>query len=199
MDLFLSLCIGIGLSAACGFRIFVPLLVMGIAAKAGHLNFVSSFQWMGSDVALITFAVATCLEVAAYYIPWLDHALDVIATPAAIVAGTIVTASMVGGMSPFLKWTLAVIAGGGAAGLVQGATVVTRGASGVTTAGIANPIVATAELGGSILLSILSIVVPILAISLLILILLVVAKKILPKFRKRFRTSPTVSERVPPI
>lgn len=200
MDLFfLSLCIGIGLSAACGFRIFVPLLIMGIAAKAGHLNFVSSFQWMGSDAALITFAVATCLEIAAYYIPWLDHALDVIATPAAIVAGTIVTASMVGGMSPFLKWTLAVIAGGGAAGLVQGATVVTRGASGVTTAGIANPIVATAELGGSILLSILSIVVPILAISLLVLILLVVAKKILPKFRKRFRTSPTVSERVPPI
>src|SRR6187549_3150374 len=145
MDLFLSLCIGIGLSAACGFRIFVPLLVMSVAAKSGHLSFVSSFQWMGSDVALITFAVATCIEIAAYYIPWLDHALDVIATPAAIVAGTIVTASMVGGMSPFLKWTLAVIAGGGAAGLVQGTTVVARGTSTATTGGIGNPIFATIE------------------------------------------------------
>ena len=182
MDLFLSLCIGIGLSAACGFRIFVPLLVMSIAAKTGNLTLVPAFQWIGSDVALITFAVATCLEIAAYYIPWLDHALDVIATPAAIVAGTIVTASMVGGMSPFLKWTLAVIAGGGAAGLVQGATVVTRGASGISTAGIGNPVVATAELGGSILMSILSIVVPIIAIACLVLVLFFVGKKFGPRF-----------------
>src|SRR6187455_1340592 len=113
MDLFLSLCIGIGLSAACGFRVFVPLLVIGIAAKSGPLAFVPAFPWIGTDAALVTFAVATCLEIGAYYIPWLDHALDVIATPAAIVAGTIATASMVGDMSPFMKWTLAVIAGGG--------------------------------------------------------------------------------------
>jgi hypothetical protein len=194
MDMLLSLLIGIGLSAACGFRIFVPLLVMSIAAKSGHLNFVSSFQWMGSDVAIITFAVATCLEVAAYYIPWLDHALDVIATPAAIVAGTIVTASIVGGMSPFLKWTLAVIAGGGAAGLVQGATVVTRGASGATTGGIGNPVVATVELGGSILTSILAVIAPIAAIVLLVVILFVVVKKILPRFRKQAEAAPQVPE-----
>ena len=117
MELFLSLCVGIGLSAACGFRIFVPLLAMSIAANSGHLKLVPSFEWVGSDTALITFAVATVLEIAAYYIPWLDNLLDTIATPAAVVAGTIVTASMVGGMSPFLKWTLAVIAGGGAGGL----------------------------------------------------------------------------------
>src|SRR6185295_4959510 len=97
---------------------------------------VPSFQWIGSDIALWTFAVATVLEIGAYYIPWLDHALDVAATPAAVIAGTIVMASMVGDMSPFLKWTLAVIAGGGAAGLVQGATVVARGASTATTGGI---------------------------------------------------------------
>ena len=187
MDLFLSLCIGIGLSAACGFRIFVPLLVMSIAAKSGHLTLVSNFQWIGSDIALITFAIATCLEIAAYYIPWLDHALDVIATPAAIVAGTIVTASMVGGMSPFLKWTLAVIAGGGAAGLVQGATVVTRGASTVSTAGFANPLLATIELGGSVVTSVLSIIAPVVAIIFLTAILFYVGKKLLPKFLRTRR------------
>ena len=182
MDLFLSLCIGIGLSAACGFRIFVPLLVMSIASNDGHLTLVESFQWVGSDAALITFSVATCLEIAAYYVPWLDHALDVIATPVAIVAGTIVTASMVGGMSPFLKWTLAVIAGGGAAGLVQGATVVVRGASGISTGGIANPIFATIELGGSLLTSILAVIAPIVAILFLIAILFYVVKKLAPRF-----------------
>lgn len=185
MDLLLSLCIGISLSAACGFRVFVPLLVMSIAAKTGHLTLVPAFQWIGSDIALRTFAIATILEIGAYYIPWVHHALDVIAMPVAMVAGIIITASMVGGLDPFLKWTLAVIAGGGAAGLVHTATAVTRGASTVTTGGVANPIFATIELGSSFLTSVLAVVAPVAAIVCLALILLLVAKVILPKFRKR--------------
>jgi hypothetical protein len=188
MDLLLSLCVGIALSAACGFRIFVPLLVMSIAAQSGNLTLVPSFQWIGSDLALVTFAVATCLEVAAYYIPWLDNALDTIATPVAIVAGTIVTASMVGGMSPFLKWSLAVIAGGGAAGLVQSATVLTRGASSAGTGGLANPVLATVELGGSLATSVLAVMAPFVAIVVLSVILVYVVRKFAPNFlRKRQR------------
>ena len=185
MDLLLSLCIGIGLSAACGFRVFVPLLIMSIAAKTGHLTLVPAFQWIGSDIALWTFAIATILEVGAYYIPLVHHVLDVLATPVAITAGIIITASMVGGMSPFLKWTLAVIAGGGTAGLVHGATAVTRGASTATTGGIANPIFATIELGGSFLTSVFAVIAPVATIVILALILLLVAKMLLPRFRKR--------------
>jgi len=168
METLLSICIGIGLSAACGFRVFVPLLVMNIAALSGHLALAHGFEWIGSYPALVAFSVATCLEIAGYYIPWLDHLLDTIATPTAIIAGTIVTASMVTDMSPFLKWTLAVIAGGGAAGLVQGATVAIRGASTVTTAGLANPLVATLELGGATVTSLLAIIAPVLAVVLLV-------------------------------
>ena len=185
MELLLSLCIGVGLSAACGFRVFVPLLIMSIAAKTGHLTLVPAFQWIGSDIALWTFAIATIIEIGAYYIPWLGHVLDVIATPVAIIAGIIITSSMVGGLSPYLKWTLAVIAGGGVAGLVHGATAVTRGASTATTGGIANPIFATIELGSSVLLSVLAVIAPVAAIVLLALILLLVAKKLLPIFRTR--------------
>lgn len=185
MDLLLSLCIGIGLSAACGFRVFVPLLITSIAAKTGHLTLVPAFQWIGSDIALWTFAIATVLEIGAYYIPWLDHVLDVIATPVAITAGIIITASMVGGLDPFLKWTLAVIAGGGAAGLVHAATAVTRGASTATTGGLGNPIFATIELGGSFLTSVLAVIAPVVTVVFLASILLLVAMKILPKFRKR--------------
>jgi hypothetical protein len=184
MEIILSLCVGIGLSAACGFRVFVPLLILSIAAKTGQVHLVPSFQWIGSDIALVTFAVATALEIAGYYIPWFDHFLDVLATPAAITAGIIVTASMVGGMSPFLKWTLAVIAGGGAAGLVHGTTAVTRGLSTATTGGLGNPIFATIELGGSTVISILAIVAPVLGIVIIALVLILVAKKILPKLRK---------------
>src|SRR6266478_8524849 len=132
METLLSICVGIGLSAACGFRVFVPLLVMSIAALCGHLTLAHGFEWIGTYPAVVAFAVATCLEIAGYYIPWVDHLLDTIATPAALVAGTLVTASAVTDISPFLKWTLAVIAGGGSAGLVQGATVIMRGASTVT-------------------------------------------------------------------
>src|SRR6266446_2543792 len=104
METLLSIFVGIGLSAACGFRVFVPLLVMSIAAASGHLTLAQGFQWIGSYPALVAFSVATLLEIAGYYIPWVDHFLDAVATPAAIIAGTIVTASMVSGMSPFLKW-----------------------------------------------------------------------------------------------
>src|SRR5438132_1158159 len=129
METLLSVCLGIGLSAACGFRVFVPLLAMSIASLSGHLTLAHGFDWIRSFPALVTFCVATCLEIAGYYIPWVDNLLDTIATPVAIIAGTLVTASVVNDVSPLLRWTLAIIAGGGAAGLAQGTTVVARGAS----------------------------------------------------------------------
>lgn len=159
----LSVCLGLGLSAAVGFRVFVPLLVVNLAARAGWLELAGELAWMGETPALITFAVATVLEVGAYYVPWLDNLLDSIATPAAVVAGTVVTASVVTGMDPALKWTLAVIAGGGIAGAVQTATVGGRAISTVATAGLGNPLVATGELVSSFALSVISLLVPLLA------------------------------------
>jgi hypothetical protein len=167
MEEVLSVCVGVGLAAACGFRIFLPLLLMSIAAASGHLTLGPSFQWIGSEYALITFSVATVLEIVAYYVPWLDNVLDSVATPAAVVAGTVVTASMVTGMSPYLQWTLAAIAGGGAAGLVQGATVLTRAASTATTGGLGNFLVATGEWVLSLVMSFLLLVVPVVAILVL--------------------------------
>jgi hypothetical protein len=184
MEILLSICLGIGLSAACGFRVFVPLLVMSIASLAGHLHPAHGFEWIGSYPAFIAFSVATAVEIAAYYIPWVDHLLDTLATPAAVVAGTVVTASLVTDMSPFLRWTLAVIAGGGAAGLVQATTVATRGASLVTTGGLANPVVATLELAGSVVTSVLALFVPVLVVALLAVFLLVFGTKLHRRTRR---------------
>src|SRR5258708_7284096 len=126
METLLAICLGIGLSAACGFRVFVPLLVMSVASLSGHLTLAPGFRWIGTYPAVVTFSVATVVEIGGYYIPWVDHLLDTMATPAAIVAGTVITAAMVSNTSPMLKWTLAAIAGGVAAGLVQGTTVLAR-------------------------------------------------------------------------
>jgi arylsulfatase A-like enzyme len=163
METLLSVLIGIGLAAACGFRVFVPFLVVSIAAMSGHLELSGGFEWMGTWYALTAFAVASGIEITSYWVPWLDNLLDTIATPAAIVAGTIIAASVVTDMSPFLRWSLAVIAGVGVAGVVQSATVALRGASTATTGGLANPVVSTAELGGSVATSVLSIAVPVVA------------------------------------
>jgi hypothetical protein len=161
----LSVLLGIGLSAACGFRIFVPFLLVGIAAKTGHLTLGETFAWLASTPALVALGVATIVEVGAYYVPWLDHLLDVVATPAAVVAGMIMTASVVTGLDPMLKWTLALIAGGGIAGTVQALTVGTRKVSLLTTGGFGNPVVATVELFGAVFLTVLAIALPLLAFA----------------------------------
>jgi hypothetical protein len=189
MELLLSVCIGLGLSAACGFRIFVPLLVTSIAAHSGHLNLASSFEWVGSPAALTAFSIATALEIGGYYVPWLDNFLDTVATPAAIVAGTVVTASMVTDVSPFLKWSLAVVAGGGIAGTVQATTVLARGLSLTGTGGLANPLIATAELGGSILTAIAAVIAPFFALGLIVLVIGIASYKLL---RRRNASVPPV-------
>jgi hypothetical protein len=175
MEIVLSIFVGVGLSAACGFRVFVPLLIMSVAARAGHIHLSPEFNWIASNAALIAFGMATVLEIAGYYIPVVDNLLDAIATPAAVVAGVLVSASMIAEMSPFLKWTLAVILGGGVAAGVQGATVLARAASTSGTGGLANPVLATAELGASLLTSVSAILVPLLAVTLIIILLTVAA------------------------
>jgi hypothetical protein len=168
VDSLLGISIGIGLSAACGFRVFVPLLVMSIFALSGHLNLSPGFSWIGSYPALVAFATATAVEVAAYLIPGLDNLLDLVAAPAAVIAGTLVTASFIADFSPFLKWTLALIAGGGAAGIIQGGTALLRGKSTLTTAGAGNPILAVGEGIGSAILAILAILIPFLIVIVII-------------------------------
>ncbi len=178
MEHVLSILIGIGLSATCGFRIFVPLLGMSIAFHAGALEFAPGFAWIGTWPATIAFGIAMVLEIAAYYIPWLDNLLDTIATPAAIVAGTIATASIVTDVTPFFRWSLAIIAGGGAAALIQGASVTLRGVSTASTAGLANPAVSTGELVASVIGTVLSILAPYVAIILLLFLLTLILRRL---------------------
>jgi hypothetical protein len=179
---------GIGLSAAAGFRIFVPFLVLSIASLSGYLGLGETFSWIGTVPALITFSIATLFEIGGYYIPWIDNLLDTIASPAAVIAGIILMASAVTGMSPLLKWSLAIIAGGGIAATVQTATSVTRAASTVTTGGIGNPVVSTAELGGSLSLSLLAVFIPAVAAVIVAGLLLWGVKTLLNKFSRKRKT-----------
>ena len=122
LDLALSIALGVGLAAATGFRVFLPMLVVSVAAYTGHLPLSENFAWLGTPGALLMLGVAALVEILAYYIPGVDNLLDVLATPAAVVAGTLVSAAVITDLPPMLKWTTAIIAGGGVAGLTQGVT-----------------------------------------------------------------------------
>jgi len=185
MENLFAIIVGIGLSAACGFRVFVPLLAMSIAAQTGHLELAAGFQhWMATPTATAALGAATFFEIGSYYIPWLDNMLDTIATPAAIIAGTLVTVSVMPEMPPFIKWSISTIAGGGTAGAVQGLTVLTRAASAATTGGLGNPAVSTVEAGSSILLSLLALLVPVLGLILVVFLLRWAIRKIYRFFKK---------------
>jgi len=182
-DLALSIVLGIALAAATGFRVFLPMLIVSGAANTGHLQLDNSFAWLGTPSALTMLSVAALAEVLAYYVPVIDNLLDTLATPAALIAGTIVSAAVMTDVPPMVKWTAAVIAGGGIAGLTQGLTGMLRAHSTVLTGGIGNPVIATAELGGALLISFLALVAPAVAIALVILFLLVVIRLLRRLFR----------------
>src|SRR6516164_7169448 len=189
----LSIVLGIGLAAATGFRVFLPMLVVSVAAYTGHLPLDNSFAWLATPSALTMLSVAALAETLAYYIPAVDNLLDALATPTALVAGTIVSAAVMTDVPPMLKWTAAVIAGGGIAGLTQGVTRMLRAHSTVLTGGLGNPIIATAELGGALLMSFLAFVAPTAAIALAIVLLWLAIRLLRHLFQKG--THPTASNR----
>lgn len=179
METVLGLLVGIGLSASCGFRIFVPMMGISIASMTGDLHLANGFEWIGTWPALTAFFFATLIEIVAYFIPWFDNLMDSIATPSAIVAGTITTASMVGDISPFLQWSLAIIAGGGSSGLVQLCSVAVRTISTATTGGLANPLIALGELILAVFLVILALTIPVLCLVVVVFIIYQMINKII--------------------
>ncbi len=160
----LSIALGLGLAAATGFRIFVPLLIAGLAARFGYLPLGDGFQWLASTPALVMLVTAAVAETLAYYIPGVDHVLDVIASPATLAAGAVASAAVMVDIPPAVMWPLAIIAGGGAAGLTKGSTALLRAKSGAMTGGLANPVVSTVETVGATGLAVLAIVVPVLCL-----------------------------------
>jgi len=151
---------GLALSASAGLRVFLPVLAMAVASRMGYIDLGDRFGWLDHPMMLVVLGTATVAEIGSYYIPWVDNLLDTVATPAAIGSGTLVAAAMLPEMNAALQWGLGFVLGGGSAGIVQGATVLTRGASTATSGGLANPVVATAETGGGIAVAGLAFIIP---------------------------------------
>jgi hypothetical protein len=135
------------------------------------------------------------LEISGYYLPWVDHLLDVVSTPAAIVAGTLMMASLTPDLDPLVQWTLAIAAGGGTAGLTKGLMNIIRGTSTAMSGGITNPFFSTLELIAATLLSGLAIAVPVLT-GIGVLLLLGIAVR---KFWMLLIPQPQTQDAEPPV
>lgn len=186
MDPLLGIPVGLALSTAAGLRVFIPLLLTSLAARFGYLTLAPGMSWIASDAALVAFATAAIVEIAAYYVPWLDNVADVVAVPAAITAGIIEMAAVTPELPPLVRWTVAVIAGGGIAGFAQLGTTLLRLKSSALTAGVGNPVVATGELMGSLALAVLGLLAPLVAAVIAIVLLALLARRV---FRRRVHSS----------
>ncbi len=165
MDTLLPIVLGLALAAACGFRVFAPLLIAGTAAHTGHLTLATDFAWLSTTPALVALGTAAVLEIGAYFVPWLDHALDLLATPTAVVAGILASVAVMIDLPPPLRWGIGVIGGGVIAGVVQGSTVLLRTKSTALTGGLGNPVVAAGETAGAIGVALLAILVPMVVVA----------------------------------
>jgi hypothetical protein len=172
----LSIALGVGLAAATGFRVFIPLLAAGLAARAGWIPLSDGFAWLEATPALITLGTAALFETLAYYIPGVDHVLDLLAAPAAVVAGVVASASVMTDVPASALWPIAIIAGGGVAGLTKGSAALLRAKTGVATLGLGNPIVSTVETVGATGLSILAIALPLLCVIVVLALLVWVVR-----------------------
>lgn len=183
----LSAFVGIGLAAATGFRVFLPMFAVSLGT---HLNIIpasDTFEWLAGLPALITTGIATVVEILAYYIPYVDHLLDTISVPLATVAGSIMFASQFTEIGTLSQWGLALIAGGGTAAAISSGFAGTRAASTATTGGLGNSVVATTETAGAGVMSALALFVPFLAFVFAIALLIVViiyGRKIWNRLRK---------------
>ncbi|MFN3852049.1 MAG: DUF4126 domain-containing protein [Spirosomataceae bacterium] len=182
MEILISLCVGIALSASSGFRVFVPMLVANLASKYELLHLSQGFEWLESPIATLIFGVATVVEIGAYYIPFIDNLLATLAVPSSFVAGTILTTSILQIDSPILQWSLGILAGGGVAGTIQSGTGLLRLASSKLTGGIGNPIFSTIENFSSITISVLTLWIPIIVAIFVLILSIYLFRKIFKRF-----------------
>ncbi|MEM7381464.1 MAG: DUF4126 domain-containing protein [Bacteroidota bacterium] len=183
----LSIFLGVGLAASVGFRVFLPLFALSLASYFGMWELNENWEWIGSLAAVFTLGVAMVVEIFAYFIPWVDNLLDSLAIHLAAIAGTAVMVSTVAGLDPLVTWSLAIIAGGGTATAIKGASATSRLTSTATTGGLGNPAISLVETGTATVVSAASVFAPIIA-AILVIIILIIIFAIYRKLRPRTKT-----------
>lgn len=179
MELLAAICVGLGLSAAGGLRIFVPLLIAGLSQRLNLVELAPALSWTSSWTALCVLGLLSVAEGVGYCVPAVDHALDALSAPAGWLAGALLSVGLV---APELHSSLAsgdhltglinqalyatglgaaAASGVAAAGITQATSAGGRIVSTTATGGIANPFYAAIESILATVASILAVLTPI--------------------------------------
>ncbi|MEA5449208.1 DUF4126 domain-containing protein [Leptolyngbya sp. CCNP1308] len=190
LQLLESIGLGLGLGVAAGFRVVVPFWVLSAAALFGHLTLTSNMTWLGSSTAFVSLSIALVVEILAYSVPWLDNVIDTVALPVAAVAGTLLMAIAANQLDPFAQWSIAIVAGGGAAATVKGLNGLTRLVSTATTGGATNLVIAGVELIGAVVISLLALFAPIVMFVLVLAFFILLVRFAIKAFYRSKKTAP---------
>ncbi|HEY6546918.1 MAG TPA: DUF4126 domain-containing protein [Vicinamibacteria bacterium] len=170
--------LAVALSATAGIRAWLPLLLAGLAMRAGWLEVGPSFAFLASTKALVVFAVATLLEVVADKVPAVDHALDALGTPLKLGAGALLAAAAFGTVTdPLTSAALGVAVGAPTALVPHAAKSLLRATSTALTGGLANPVISLLEDVAAFAFFILAVLVPLVVAGLVLLVILLALRR----------------------
>ena len=169
LNILFALSAGVALAAATGLRAFLPLFVLGLAARLGWTAIRPAEQWLAGNLALIALGTATVLELLADKVPVIDHALDAMATIIRPAAAWLVSFGVLTPLGQEWAGALATLLAGGAFG-VHTLKAHVRVGSSITSVGVANPVLSAIEDVIAFLLTSAAIIAPIVALLFLILL-----------------------------
>ncbi len=182
VDFVPALALAIALAACAGLRAWLPLLLAGGMARLGYLQLGESFAFLGSDKALLLFAVATLVEIVGDKFPAVDHALDVLGSVLRPAAGILLAASVLGQFTdPLTALALGVAVGAPSALLPHAAKSAARAVSTGLSGGLANPVISLLEDVGVLAFFALALLLPLLAAGLVVAAAFFVARRLRPR------------------
>jgi len=155
------LLLGIGLSAATGLRVFLPFFLISLALHYNILSFEQNFIWLDNPYVVIALGIAVIVEIGGYYIPIVDHTLDIIGAPLAFCAGVVSMSSMMPEMPAYVDSIISLIVGGGTALSINSFSGMMRIKTTASFFGMANSTYSTIENILSTLFTLLAFLVPV--------------------------------------
>jgi hypothetical protein len=169
----LELLTGAGLAAAAGLNAYIPLLVMGLAARFDWIGLPEGWMWLSNEWVLVIIGALLVVEIIADKVPAVDSVNDWIQTIVRPASGGIVFAGGIGTETVAVEdpetfftsgaWVPIAI-GIGLALLVHLGKMAVRPVANLATGGIAAPVLSTAEDGASLGLVILALIAPVLIV-----------------------------------
>lgn len=172
---------GTGLAASAGLNAYIPLLTMGLLARYTEaISLPAGWSWLANGWTLVILGLLLTIEVVADKVPVVDHLNDAVQTFVRPTAGGLafgagsasetVTVSDPGAFFTSHQWVPIVVGGLIALG-VHGVKTASRPVVNASTAGFGAPVASTAEDFGSVAMSVVAIVLPVLVLIGLVVLL----------------------------